>query len=82
MDIREEQILGVMWALTTTWLENPELRLGQLLENVIGSVALDTSHICIFYLSDADLVTKLQEFRDNAEVSKSSREISKENRDN
>lgn len=64
MDRREEQILGVMWALTTAWLENPELRLGQLLENITGSALLDTSHICIFYLSDEALVEKLQEFRD------------------
>ena len=67
MSDRESQILKAVSLLMDAWLDAPELRLGQLLENVAGTGPyLDTSHICIFYLSDADLMMKLQEFRDNA----------------
>ena len=49
------QILGV-------WLEHPELRLGQLLENSLGTNIDVSTQAPFFYMEDFDLTQKVIDF--------------------
>ena len=56
---RQNKIKGVSDTVKSIWLQNPELRLGQLIDNAIP---VDKD---IFYVTDDDLVKYLKEYTKN-----------------
>lgn len=52
VDKRQEEILRVLYAINSYWLENPELRLGQIIVNMNDNKSP-------FYMTDEALLEKL-----------------------
>ena len=58
-----ERIPEILDKLKEVWEEYPDLRLGQLIDNVVGR-----SPWPLFYIEDKDLVEKVKKFYGNARV--------------
>lgn len=62
---RGADLIRMMNVLFDAWRQHPELRLGQLLVNLVG-----VSQPCpeIFYITDKDLLEKLRKYADGDRI--------------
>ena len=61
--MRKDEIRKLMHMLQRTWLAEPHLRFGQLVENIAGPDHTD----CIFYLGDEQWLRKLEAYNDHTD---------------
>lgn len=54
------RIYPLLYKIGDTWIKYPDLRFGQLIDNIMYSVGRDTSSL--FYIEDKEFEEKIEEF--------------------